>query len=99
MSFIPATKHDFQIFHSFFATCHHGEAKPEKASGCGPLKRGDDLLQRLNSTRAGAQDDDDDDDDDDDEDLIETARMVLADTDNDIDDGDAVQGTFSNSRS
>jgi U3 small nucleolar RNA-associated protein 14 len=44
------------------------------------LKRGDDLLQRMKTTRAG-----EDDDDSGDEDLVETARKVLADTEGNAD--------------
>lgn len=58
------------------------------------LKRGDDLLQRMNSTkRRGNENDDNSDDDDDDEDLIDSARKVLADTDNN-DDVDQAKGIF-----
>jgi U3 small nucleolar RNA-associated protein 14 len=46
------------------------------------LKRGDDLLKRMNITGRGM------DDDDSDEDLVETAKKVLADTD-EGDDGEA----------
>ncbi|WP_317205189.1 hypothetical protein, partial [Janthinobacterium sp.] len=47
------------------------------------IKRGDDLLKRMNSTRAGEEDDDDEE-----EDLVETASTE---NDND-DDNNAVQG-------
>lgn len=50
------------------------------------IKRGDDLLKRMNSTRAGEEDDDEE------EDLVETARIVLANAENDDDDDNAVQG-------
>ena len=48
------------------------------------LKRGDDLLKRMNATGKN------DDDDNSDEDLVETAKKVLAETENDNDN--AVQG-------
>jgi U3 small nucleolar RNA-associated protein 14 len=54
------------------------------------LQRGDDLMQRMKTTRAG----EDDDDDSGDENLVEAARKVLADTENNDDDPKQGNGLF-----
>lgn len=53
------------------------------------LKRGDDLLLRMQATKAG-----EDEDDDSDEDLVETARKVLADTESSNDHPAQRKGLF-----
>ena len=54
------------------------------------LKRGDDLLQRMNTTRAGAKGEDDDSD----EDLVKAARKVLAETEGNDKPGEEAEGLF-----
>lgn len=54
------------------------------------LQRGDDLMQRMKTTRAG----EDDDDDSGDENLVEAARKVLADTENNDDAPTQGNGLF-----